>query len=67
MSVRPAGFMSYVRSDDANDNGRISELRKRLEGEIRVQSGDNTFHIFRSGLRFAILMRGFSGHANLTS
>ena len=47
MSVRPAGFMSYVRSDDANDNGRISELRKRLEGEIRVQSGDNTFHIFQ--------------------
>jgi len=39
--------MSYVRSDDANDNGRISELRKRLEGEIRVQSGDNTFHIFQ--------------------
>jgi hypothetical protein len=47
MNVRPAGFMSYVRSDDANDNGRISELRKRLEGEIRVQSGDNTFHIFQ--------------------
>lgn len=47
MNVHPAGFMSYVRSDDANDNGRISELRKHLEREIRVQSGDNTFHIFQ--------------------
>lgn len=47
MNLHPAGFMSYVRSDDANDNGRISELRKRLEGEIRVQSGDSTFHIFQ--------------------
>lgn len=47
MNVHPAGFMSYVRSDDANDNGRISELRKSLEGEIRVQSGESTFHIFQ--------------------
>ena len=47
MTLHPAGFMSYVRSDDAHDNGRISELRQRLQGEVRVQSGDSTFHIFQ--------------------
>jgi len=47
MSLHPAGFMSYVRTDDAHENGRISDLRQRLEGEIRLQAGDNTFHIFQ--------------------
>jgi hypothetical protein len=39
-------FMSYVRSDDDHDSGRISELRQRLEGEIKMQTG-RTFHIFQ--------------------
>lgn len=38
--------MSYVRSDDDHDNGRITELRRRLEGEVRMQTG-RTFDIFQ--------------------
>jgi cobaltochelatase CobT len=32
-------FLSYVRSDDDHDSGRISELRQRLEGEVKMQTG----------------------------
>lgn len=35
----PLAFLSYVRDDDAHDLGRISELRMRLEGEVRIQTG----------------------------
>ncbi|PWV97690.1 cobaltochelatase CobT subunit [Hoeflea marina] len=35
----PLAFLSYVRDDDAHDRGRISDLRTRLEGEVRIQTG----------------------------
>jgi len=42
----PVAFLSYVRSDDAHDRGRISELRELLEGEVRMQTG-HAFPIFQ--------------------
>jgi hypothetical protein len=42
----PVAFLSYVRSDDDHDGGRITELRQRLEGEVRMQTG-LPFHIFQ--------------------
>ncbi len=41
-----SGFLSYVREDDAADGGRITELRRRLEAEIRMQTGE-AFSIFQ--------------------
>ncbi len=41
-----AAFMSYVRSDDDHDSGRITELRRCLEGEVKMQTG-RSFHIFQ--------------------
>lgn len=41
-----AGFLSYVREDDLADAERITELRRRLEAEIRMQTGD-AFSIFQ--------------------
>ena len=41
-----SGFLSYVREDDAADGGRITELRRRLEAEIRMQTGE-IFSIFQ--------------------
>jgi len=38
--------MSYVRSDDEHDSGRISELRQRLEGEVKMQTG-RVFRVFQ--------------------
>lgn len=38
--------MSYVRSVDEHDEGRLTELRKRLSGEVRVQTGQE-FPIFQ--------------------
>jgi hypothetical protein len=31
----PAAFLSYVRFEDQHDEGRITELRNRLEGPLR--------------------------------
>jgi hypothetical protein len=42
----PVAFLSYVRSDDEHDGGRITELRQRLEGEVKMQTG-LPFHIFQ--------------------
>jgi cobaltochelatase CobT len=42
----PIAFLSYVRSDDDHDGGRISAIRQRLEGEIRMQLG-KPFPIFQ--------------------
>jgi TIR domain/Sulfatase-modifying factor enzyme 1 len=42
----PIGFMSYVRSDDAHENGLFADFCSRLCGEVRMQSGDNNFTIF---------------------
>lgn len=38
--------MSYVRSDDDHDGGRITNFRERLEGEVRMQTG-KIFPIFQ--------------------
>jgi cobaltochelatase CobT len=45
-SREAVAFLSYVRSDDAHDFGRITELRQSLEGEIKMQTGQ-AFHIFQ--------------------
>ena len=41
-----AAFFSYARSDDEHDDGQISALRARLEGETRMQLG-RPFRIFQ--------------------
>lgn len=43
---QPIAFLSYVRSDDDHDSGRITELRQRLEGEVKIQTGED-FPIFQ--------------------
>jgi parallel beta-helix repeat protein len=42
----PAAFMSYVRVDDAHEDGQLSAFRERLAGEIRIQTG-HEFPIFQ--------------------
>ena len=42
----PLAFMSYVRFDDQHENGRLTEFRNRLSGEIRMQTGEG-FSIFQ--------------------
>jgi len=42
----PIAFLSYVRSDDAHDNGKITRFRERLEGEVRMHTG-HPFPIFQ--------------------
>jgi F-box protein 11 len=42
----PAAFMSYVRFDDAHEDGQLSAFRERLAGEIRIQTGTE-FPIFQ--------------------
>jgi parallel beta-helix repeat protein len=46
MNKNPVAFMSYVRTNDAHDNGRLTQFRERLAGEIQMQSGED-FHIFQ--------------------
>jgi cobaltochelatase CobT len=46
MASEPSAFMSYVRSDDDHDAGRITKFRERLEGEVRMQNG-KAFPIFQ--------------------
>ena len=43
---QPIAFLSYVRSDDEHDGGRITAFRERLEGEVRMQTG-KPFAIFQ--------------------
>lgn len=42
----PAAFMSYAHYDDEHDHGQLTEFRKRLSGEVRMQTGDD-FAIFQ--------------------
>lgn len=42
----PLAFMSYVRSDDEHDGGKITRFRERLEGEVKMQTG-RPFSIFQ--------------------
>ena len=46
MAAGPAAFMSYVRFDDAHDDGQLSAFRERLAAEVRMQTGDE-FPIFQ--------------------
>jgi parallel beta-helix repeat protein len=39
MSGLPSGFFSYAHNDDRHDNGRLTRLQKRLEGEFKLQYG----------------------------
>jgi F-box protein 11 len=47
MDKNPIGFMSYARSDDDHENGNLSAFRARLCGEVRMQSGDDSFELFQ--------------------
>lgn len=42
-----AAFLSYVRADDENEEGAITKLREKLEGEVRMQTGNRDFQIFQ--------------------
>jgi cobaltochelatase CobT len=42
----PIAFLSYVRDDDHHDFGGVTTFRERLEGEVKVQSGQR-FEIFQ--------------------
>jgi cobaltochelatase CobT len=42
----PIAFLSYVRAGDDHDHGRITKLRARLEGEVRMHTG-KTFKIYQ--------------------
>jgi hypothetical protein len=42
----PAAFISYVQADDQHDGGYVTDLRKRLMAEVRVQTGEE-FVIFQ--------------------
>lgn len=44
--IQPAAFLSYVHSDDDHDRGRITRIRERLEGEVRMHTG-SPFKIFQ--------------------
>jgi parallel beta-helix repeat protein len=46
MSKAPLAFLSYAIINDSHDEGRISELRKRLSYEVEVQTGE-PFPIFQ--------------------
>jgi len=46
MAGEPAAFMSYVRSDDAHDDGQLTQFRERLEAEVQAQTGKE-FAIFQ--------------------
>jgi TIR domain-containing protein len=46
MDALPAAFMSYVHLDDAHEEGRLTEFRRRLSGEVRMLTGED-FHIFQ--------------------
>jgi TIR domain len=46
VAAGPAAFMSYVRFDDAHDDGQLSAFRERLAAEVRMQTGDE-FPIFQ--------------------
>lgn len=46
MNKPPIAFMSYVHFDDKHENGRLSEFRERLSGEVQIQSGEE-FPIFQ--------------------
>ncbi len=46
LSRTALAFMSYVNLDDRHENGRMTQFRKRLSGEVRMQTGE-PFEIFQ--------------------
>lgn len=46
MANNPIAFMSYVHVDDEHENGRLTQFRERLSGEIGMQLGER-FDIFQ--------------------
>jgi parallel beta-helix repeat protein len=46
MSSQPAAFLSYARVDDEYEDELVSQLRKRLSGAVRAQTGE-VFPIFQ--------------------
>ncbi|AEH08341.1 MULTISPECIES: right-handed parallel beta-helix repeat-containing protein [Protofrankia] len=43
----PAAFLSYAHDDDEHDSGLITAFRRRLEGELRAQTGRRELQIFQ--------------------
>ena len=39
--------MCYLRRVDQHDQGRLTDLRKRLEGEVQLYRGEEDFAIFQ--------------------
>ncbi|MCW5206388.1 right-handed parallel beta-helix repeat-containing protein [Desulfobulbus sp. F5] len=46
MSRTPLAFLSYVNLDDQHEQGRLTQFRERLSGEVRMQTGE-PFDIFQ--------------------
>jgi parallel beta-helix repeat protein len=46
LTHKPAAFLSYVHFDDEHERGKITEFRKRLSAEVRMQTGED-FSIFQ--------------------
>jgi parallel beta-helix repeat protein len=46
VSSDPIAFLSYVRFDDQHEDGRLTQFRERLSGEVRLQTGKK-FEIFQ--------------------
>lgn len=44
---QPVAFLSYVRSDDEHENGRLTQFCERLSAEVKMQTGGEEFHIFQ--------------------
>ena len=38
MNKSPVAFMSYVHLNDQHENGRLTQFRERLSGEVHMQS-----------------------------
>jgi len=46
LSRTALAFMSYVNLDDQHENGRLTQFREQLSGEVRMQTGE-PFEIFQ--------------------
>ena len=47
MDSRYVAFFSYTHADDEHDNGLLSNVRARLENEIRLTLGDQRIQVFQ--------------------
>ena len=46
VNKQPVAFLSYVRSDDVHENGRLTQFCERLSAEVKMQTGEE-FPIFQ--------------------